>query len=152
MSACSKAGTAPAHAWSWRCDVCGLAILDGHGYLQFVDPTTGGYPQWSELDERAYHERYWADFDRQKSSDGWVRVSDLSLPKPPSRCRIQAYHRRCDPNPERSVYWVDVARLRGNEVLHWCEHLAEKKWFGRAELVAFIRRYQTGSCAKGRAQ
>jgi hypothetical protein len=119
-----------------------------------VDPKTGGYPQWTEQDERRAYTQYWAAQDAMAAPDtpGWVAVADVDLPESPQRVRVQAYHRACDPHPERGVYWIDVERARGTDVLDWCAHLAEKEWFGRADLIAFIRRYQNGLCAKDGAR
>jgi len=143
-----QAGGAPARAWSWRCDACGRAIQDRQGYVQFVDPVTGGHPHFSGADEREVFETYWKAWDAAETVPGVISAAALcALPEPPPRAKVQAYHRACDPHPDRDSYWVGVERLRGTDVLDWCAHLAEKEWFGRAELCAFVRRYQWGLCA-----
>jgi hypothetical protein len=159
MPTLPKPGSAPAHAWTWRCDACGRAIQDTHGYVQFVDPKTGGYPQWGEADERQFHEAYWAYEDKIAAQQAdnvtgaparWALYSAADLIGLPEveRAKIQAYHRACDPHPDRDSYWVGVERIRGKDLLDWCAHLCEKEFFGRAEMMTLIRRYQWGHCAK----
>jgi hypothetical protein len=153
-------GGAPSNAWTWRCDACGRPILDGHGYVQFVDPTTGGYPQWTEEDERKFHESVWAAEDRvaARQADATGRpprwslftIADLDTLPEVHRAKLQVYHRACDPEGERDSYWIGVERVRGKDLLDRCAHLCEKVWFGRAELMDLVRRHQWGICAADR--
>ncbi len=55
----------------WRCDKCGLAIQDGHGNIELIDPETGGYPLGTSCLIIAHHRRC----DPNPNRDAyWIRV------------------------------------------------------------------------------
>lgn len=52
----------------------------------------------------------------------------FGLPEP---AQWSVYHRKCDPDPEASSYWIDVERIRTwRSVVSWWAHLSEKAWLG----------------------
>src|SRR5712664_2891479 len=117
--------SAPMNSWQWRCDVCGRPIADGHGYIELIDPKTGNYPRWNDRDEREYLRALYAWEDKHTAPSGVTMFTsaDFADMPQPRRCDIVAYHRRCDPRPNRDAYWFDVDRARGNEMLDWVAHL-----------------------------
>lgn len=139
----------PQRANTWRCDRCGRPIADGHGYISFTNPFTGAYPDWTDADERRFAAEYRAADEALTARQGKaVSLAELAkLPQHPGRCRMQAYHRKCDPLPDHECYWIKVEECRGLEVLDWIAHLLTKVWFGATETKQFIRKYREGISA-----
>lgn len=141
--------SAPGRADSWACDRCGRPIADGHGYITFTNPYTGAYPDWTDADERRFNAEYRAADEALSAKPGQARTLTelMALPQHPGRCRMEAYHRKCDPLPDHECYWIKVEECRGLDVLDWVGHLLTKVWFGATEAKQFIRKYREGISA-----
>jgi hypothetical protein len=104
----------------WRCDLCGDPIADGCGYL------TLSYAQLHEHERavKAWDERIAAKYP------GPLRCYPMSeLADFPGPVVWGVLHRGCDPEPERSDYWIAVERIRtAGEVISWSAHLLGKRW------------------------
>lgn len=97
------------------CDACAKPISDGAGYLHVSHHAI------------AEHEQAMARWREDNQPGGYMCITDLlAIPKP---ARWRAHHRRCDPEPDSSDYWIDVARLRTwRALLEWTAHLMGKRW------------------------
>lgn len=66
--------------------------------------------------------------------EGYIEVSQAAVRdfKAGRRTDVvgwNAWHRRCDPDPEGPQYWIAVERIRTDEQLdRWDAHLGEKGW------------------------
>jgi len=140
---------APKFANSWRCDTCGRPIEDGHGFLAFRNTHSGGLPDWSDRDEREFNAQFRAAESALTAHNGKaISLAELAkLPQRPARCRIAAYHRRCDQLPDEQAVWVPVERCRDLDLLDWIGHLLTKPWFGAEEAQELIHRYRQGVTA-----
>lgn len=98
----------------WTCEGCGKPVDDHTGSIH-VDPA------------RAM-ENIGARQELEKSHpDGvWSLGQMLDLPGP---VPWEVHHGTCEPNPERSDYWIGVERARSHaQLLRWTAHLSEKRW------------------------
>lgn len=138
---------APVQAWTWMCDGCGKPARDG--IIEITDPRTGGYPRWSEADEKRAQKEHEAALEAvyaKHREPGSVLVAvpfgDFPEPRTP-RCNINVYHRKCDPQPNKSSYWLRVEEHYDlKEMLDTVAHLLDKVWFGVEEAQTLIRRFQ----------
>jgi len=140
--------SAPQRAFTWRCDRCAKPILDGHGFVSFRNPWTGGYPDFTDAEQRRYNEEYLkADAALTAREGKSFTLAELErFPQYPHRVRMEAVHRRCNPLPDDPCYWVPVEKIRDlADVLDWVAHLLEKPWFAADEAKALIRKYQRGT-------
>lgn len=135
----------------WRCGVCNGRITSkksDRGVILFSDPTTGGYPQWSNGDEHRAQVEYalkMRAFDEDHASPSGLTVFTLKdleeAPEFPERCRIRVVHLRCDNRPDKNEYWLSAEETTGDALLNSIAHLLGKAWFGEAEARNLIYHY-----------
>lgn len=114
----------PALLPPWKCAECGQTVRSDDGYLC--------------VDQNAALREHWAAQARKASRDSWERIDLSNLP---DVIHWQVLHRACDPNVDRSDYWIAVERCATAwQLLDWTAHLMEKNWVHQTDWSALIRR------------
>jgi hypothetical protein len=69
---------------------------------------------------------------------GGIGLGELDWPDP--QIAFDALHEACDPDTETNPYWIEVSRAGTLEKwCAWVEHVSEKNWVGKSDLVRMIR-------------
>jgi hypothetical protein len=108
-----RAGDVPL---TWYCTGCGKPIADGKG--------------WIEVDNGRAYEVMTLDAEYSREHGGLIDLADWMrvIPEAPD---WHAWHKACDPDIDRSGYWIDVARINTlAKLVHWAGHLGGKNWIG----------------------
>lgn len=117
---------------TWICNDCGKPIVAGSGYVTVDDRRADRNASESE----AFWRRRWAE----AGDDRFLvtRASDIPFHPP---VPWQAFHGRCDPNPDDGGYWFDVHRADTiRKVMHWAGHLMCKTWIDGTDLPDLLMR------------
>lgn len=125
-----------APAVTWTCDECGKIIARNTGYLCVDDRAA------YSLDRERTKRRIEVE-SREQKFDGFVLWTgeDLEYAHVDDDVRWHAFHRACDPEPDRGDYWIDIERVETfGDLLEWNAHLHEKNWVGVTDWPEFIIR------------
>lgn len=117
---------------TWVCDVCGLDITaeqDGHVYTRSDDEARFR----RETDEHA---------EKHPETMGRFSVySGTALMDLPDPIHWHVAHLECDPEPDRTDYWIGVGDLGTfRQVTRWTAHLLEKSWLDDTDWRELIGR------------
>jgi hypothetical protein len=150
----------------WVCDICRKPIED-NGYLDFSNGNSevgfvGGYPmesqdKWDRLtpaeqmhslsvprDPKSMALSEAAGGDIYSSRD-MISLMRAQMSRP-ANVTIRVYHFGCDPDPDGSPYFVDTDRIGTlDQLVEWLNHLEEKEWFGKAEMISLINRWYSAA-------
>lgn len=121
---------ATVHAVVMHCEICGDPVLGDEGYLE-VDSGAALRRRRVPPDPVAEYEI------RAETLAHFLASPDIGW---------HCYHRRCDPDPERTTYWIGSDRLTTiEELLDWTAHLMEKDWIGCTNWATVLRTVRSGS-------
>ena len=145
------------------CDRCGEPIDDFDGVVAFTNGNAelgpvGSHPRESDdIPYVGFRRRAPAAGERVEYVSMMDRVHALGAENARSRnVRIHVLHDRCNPEgreAEPQGYWIDVDRIRDFAAFAgWTQHLADKVWFGRQEMLLFLRAFAKAVGVEARPQ
>ena len=118
--------TQPARELIAVCDACREPVDGGDGYLHV-----------SHAEIFAY-EKARTEWEKANPPGQVMNLSDLL--DHPSPARWKVHHRRCDPDPESSDYWIDVAQVSTWQgLIARTAHLLEKSWFAATDWQGLLQ-------------
>jgi hypothetical protein len=119
----------------FRCAGCGRPVHGTDGYVEVDTGAAGERVRYFEA----------LRLERAKKADGRLMAVPLGevleevLAAPPVAPWI-AWHRKCDPAPGSSTYWIGTERIATwPAVVDWTAHLAEKRWIRGTDWFAMLR-------------
>lgn len=122
----------------WICSRCSEPV-SRDGYVLIKDAEHGGYPRRATSTEVTLTP---AAIEKRRASgrpldDGMYSLGELDLQN--DQIAFDVLHRRCDPSPDGSEYWIGIEDLTTLEAWCWLiHHVAEKRWMGTVDIRNMI--------------